>query len=102
MKIIEKLSEMMEEELHDADKYIECAMKHKEDDMMLSKMFYDLSVDELKHSMMLHENSVRLISDYKQKGNVTPPEMQSVYDYLHEKHMEKYNAIKVKQAVYKS
>lgn len=101
MKIIEKLSDMMEEEMNDADKYIECAMKWKQDDMMLSKMYADLSADELKHAMMLHDNATRLITEFKQKGETVPPEMQAVYDYLHERHMEKYNSVKVKHAVYK-
>lgn len=101
MKIIEKLSEEMEEELHDAEKYIECAMKWKEDDVLLSKMYADLSADELKHALLLHENGVRLINEYKQSGKEAPVEMQAVYDYLHEKHMEKYNRIKLQQAMLK-
>ena len=101
MKIIEKLSDMMEEEMCDAEKYIECAMKWKEDDMMLAKMFSDLSADELKHAMLLHENATRLINDYKQRGNTVPPEMQAVYDYLHDKHLEKFNNIKVRQALFR-
>lgn len=101
MKIIEKLSERMEDEMEDARKYIECAMKWKEEDILLAKMYADMSTDELKHAMMLHENSVRLINEYKQSGEEVPPEMKAVYDYLHEKHMEKYNAIKLQQAVFK-
>lgn len=101
MKIIEKLSEMMEEEIKDADKYIECAMKWKEDDVMLSKMFADLSMDELKHAMLIHDHTTRLITEYKSKGNEPPAEMLAVYNYLHEKHLEKFNAIKVKQTVYR-
>lgn len=100
MKIIEKLSDMMEEEMEDAEKYIECAMNHK-DDMMLSKMFYDLSVDELKHANMLHENATRIINEYRQRGNEVQDDMQAVYNYLHEKHIERYNNIKLEQAIYK-
>lgn len=101
MKTIEKLSEMMEEEMHDAEKYIECAMKWKEEDVLLAKMYSDLSADELKHALMLHESAKRLIAEWKQKGNEVPEKMQAIYDYLHEKHMEKYNKIKVAQAMFK-
>lgn len=102
MKIIEKLSDMMEEELCGAQKYIECAMKWKDADILLAKMYSDMSTDELKHAMMLHESSVRLINEYKRSGEEVPPEMEAVYNYLHEKHMEKYNGIKVLQAMFKS
>lgn len=101
MKIVEKLSDMMEEEMYDAEKYIECAMKYKEDDMILSKMFFDLSADELKHANMLHENATRIINEYKQQGESVPMNMQAIYDYLHERHMERFNDIKLKQATYR-
>ena len=100
MKTIEKLSDQMEEEMHYAKKYIECAMKWKEEDMLLAKMYADLSTDELKHAMMLHDSATRLINEYRQSGEVVPPEMKAIYDYLHEKHMEKYNAIKLQQAMF--
>lgn len=101
MKIIEKLSNMMEEEMHDAEKYIECAMRTKDSDVMLAKMYADLSTDELKHAMMIHESTVRLINEYKQTGEEIPSDMQAVYNYLHEKHMEKFNSIKVMQAMFR-
>lgn len=101
MKIIEKLSNMMEEEMEDAEKYIMCAMNYKEDDVMMSKMFSDLSTDELKHALMIHDQATRTINEYKQKGNEVPEDMQAVYNYLHEKHMKKFNEIKMKQAIYK-
>lgn len=101
MKIIEKLSDMMEEEMHDAEKYIECAMKWKDEDVLMAKMYADLSTDELKHAIMFHDTATRLINEYRQKGNETPSEMKAVYDYLHEKHMKRFNAIKLQQAMFK-
>lgn len=103
MKIIEKLSDMMEEEMADAEKYIECALKWKDKgDIVLSKTFYDLSMDELKHASMLHDNSTRLITEYKTKGEIVPPEMEAVYNYLHEKHIERFNNIKLMQSTYRA
>lgn len=101
MKIIEKMMDQIEEEMEGAQAYINCAMKWKDEDVLLAKMYADISTDELKHAMMLHEGSVRLINQYKQTGEVVPPEMQAVYDYLHKKHMEKFNAIKLEQAMFK-
>lgn len=101
MKIIEKLSDQLEEELKGADKYIECAMKYKDNDVLLAKMYADMSTDELKHVMNIHDSVVRLINEYKNGGEVVPPEMQAIYDYLHERHIEKFNEIKLKQTVYR-
>lgn len=66
MKLIEKLSEYIEEEIEDANKYVDCALKWKEDNPMLAKSFYDLSVQELNHMSILHEEVVKAINDYKQ------------------------------------
>lgn len=101
MKIIEKLSNIMEEELEGAEKYINLAYKCKDNDVLLAKMYLDMSADELKHAMLIHENAVRLINEYKNTGENIPPEMQAIYDYLHERHMDKYNAIKMLHATYK-
>lgn len=101
MKIIEKMSEMMEEEMDGAEEYIKCAMKWKDEDVLLAKMYADMSADELKHALMLHENGVRLINEYKQSGEEVPADMQAVYNYLHAKHMEKFNAVKMMQAMFK-
>lgn len=102
MKIIKKLSEYIEEELEGAEDYAKCALKYKDEDMMMAKMFFDMSVDELRHVNMIHEHVVRLINEYRAKGEVIPEAMQSVYDYLHEKHIEEANKIKMYQAQYKN
>lgn len=101
MKIIEQLSDQMEEEMHDAEMYIEMAIKWKEDDALLAKMYSTLSEDEVKHALMLHESGVRLIDQYVQSGRDLPTEMKAVYDYLHEKHMKRFNAIKIQQAMFR-
>ena len=102
MKLIEKLSEYIEEELEDAEKYATCALKYKEDNPMLAKVFYDLSNTELNsHMVALHDEVVRAINDYKNTTGEPPEAMKAVYDYLHEKHIEKANKIKMMHMQYK-
>ena len=43
MKIIETLSNQIEEELEDAEKYIRCALEKKEQDPALADTYYRLA-----------------------------------------------------------
>lgn len=49
MKTIECLSELIEDELSDAEKYVELALKYEDEDKETAKLFYDLSNEEMKH-----------------------------------------------------
>ncbi len=102
MKIISKLSDMIEEELNDAEKYIRCAMEWKEERPTLAATFHQLSVEEMKHVNLLHDQVVAIITEYRKTHGDPPEKMQGIYDYLHKKHMEKANAIKVRQELFKN
>lgn len=101
MQLIEKLSDMIEEELGDAEKYIRCAMKQKEQHQALAQTFARLSNEEMGHVNLLHEQVVSLINEYRKEHGDPPEKMQGIYDYLHRKHMEHANEIKVLQALFK-
>ena len=101
MKIIEKLSEMIEEEISDAERYAKCALKYKDERTSLAQTFYNLSLDEMKHMNMLHDEVVKIINEYKASGAEVPPEMKAVYDYLHRKQIDKAAAVKVIMESYK-
>ncbi len=88
MKIIQKLADMIDEEIHDAWRYAECSILH-EDDPDLSRTFRTLANEELGHVSKLHEQVVRLIKKYRDEHGDPPPEMQARYDYLHERHISK-------------
>lgn len=100
MKEIKKISEQIDAELEDAEKYLKCAYKHKEDNPILADMYYDLSVAEMGHVTILHEASVKLINDYSAKGTI-PEGMQAVYDYLHDRHIKWARKIRARQEEYK-
>lgn len=101
MTIIKKLSEMIEEEIEDADKYAECALKHKEDMPALAETFFKLSLEEMQHMALLHDHVVKLIEDYRKEKGDPPASMLAVYEYLHEKHIKAAAEVKAKQALYK-
>ena len=53
MKLIEKLSAMVDEEIEDAMKYAKCALEYKDECPALAKTFYELSGEEMHHMTML-------------------------------------------------
>lgn len=101
MQIIKKLSEMIKEEISDAEKYANCALKWKDEDRTLAETFFNLSQQELQHMQMLHDQVVRLINDYKAKNGAPPAAMQAVYDYIHEEQIENVRDVKLLHAMYK-
>lgn len=101
MKIIKKLSKMIECEIEDSKKYIKCALKYKEERPELSKLFYDLSVDEMEHMNKLHDAVTEIIKEYKEITGEPPATMQAVYDFMHEKQIEEAAEVKTMQVMYK-
>ena len=102
MKIIKCLVEKIEEEMHDADSYIDLAMSWKEEEPVTADLFYQLSLEEMGHADKLHVDVARLINGYRQQKGDPPADMQALYSYLHKKHIEEALKIKVKQGMFKS
>ena len=101
MKIIKCLSELIEEELRDSDKYIDLAMRWKTDEPDTADLFAELSAEEMGHVDKLHEEVKELIEDYRKEHGEPPKEMLTLYEYLHEKHIGTAMQIKIKQSMYK-
>lgn len=102
MKIIKCLSELIEEELEDAEKYINLAMKWKTDEPDTADLFYELSTEEMGHMEKLHQEVTELIEEYRKEHGEPPKEMMVLYEYLHEKHIGKATEIRIKQGIYKA
>ena len=101
MKIIKCLSEKIEEEMRDADEYIQLAMKWKDEQPEAAEVFYLLSTEEMGHADKLHEVVTKLIGEYRDKNGEPPDGMMMLYNYLHEQEIATAMSIKVKQGMYK-
>ena len=101
MKIIEELSEMIEEELEGAEDYAKGALKYKDEHPTLARVFHEISTEEMRHVDMLHGEVVSLIEKYRREHGDPPASMLAVYNYLHEKHIDHANEVKMYQGQYK-
>lgn len=101
MKIIKKLSEMIEEELDGAEEYAKCALHYKEEHPMVAKTLFEISLQEMNHVEMLHNDVKEIIEKHRKEHGEPPAAMLAVYEYLHEKDIDKATKIKLYQSQYK-
>lgn len=88
MKLIKKLSRMIEEEIRDAEKYARCAIEYRESKPELSRTFVQLAEQEMGHMQMLHNAVVQLIEEQRRTQGEPPPGMMEAYDMIHEWQMD--------------
>lgn len=101
MNLLEKLSDMIDEELTDADKYIRCAVNYKTENPSLADVFYGLSLDEMKHATTLRQQVSLLMDSHRRQEGEISEGLQTLHDYLHKKHVEREMEVKAMQSIYK-
>lgn len=101
MKIIEKISERISDEICDAKDYTLMAMDIKDEYPEMARILYTISLQEMEHMRMLHDGVTAIINRFRTERGEPPEKMMAVYDYLHEKQIEKAAEAKIIQAMYK-
>ena len=102
MKLIKTLEELMDDEIHDVQKYAKMAAELKATHPSLAQALYTISTQEDTHQAALHTEAVKLIDEYKRTHGEPPAAMQAVYDYLHKRHIETLAEARRYQDVYKN
>ena len=100
MKIIKCLSENIEETLDTAEENIKKAILYKEEYPIVARAFYNQSVILMDSIKGQHDVVVSLIEGYKKEKGEPPAPMMAVYNYMHERHINKAAAIKALQDMY--
>lgn len=100
MKIIKQLSDHIEEEISDATAYVNMAIANRDDFPTLSDTLYKISLDEMRHMSMLHEEVAKIIQQYRAEHGDPPEKMMAIYEYLHEKNIEAAGKAKALQNMY--
>ena len=101
MKVIRILSDKIHEEICDARSYAELAIEYKEEYPELARTLYNLSMQEMDHKTMLHNEATEIIKRYREQNGEPPADMMAVYDYLHKQQIEKALEVKTLQSMYK-
>ena len=101
MKIINILSDKIEEEICDAKSYVKLAIEYKDERPELARSFYNLSLQEMDHMNILHSAVTDIIRQYRETNGEPPADMMAVYDYLHKKQIDKSLEVKMLQNMYK-
>ena len=101
MEIIKELYEHIDEEIHDMKCYAKMACLYKDKYPRLAETLAKISAQEETHATALHDVVVELINEYKKDGDSVPVEMESIYEYLHKKEIEKLNEAKMYLQMFK-
>jgi hypothetical protein len=102
MKLIKDLEELIEDEIHDVKKYAKMSCELKSEHPQLAQALYTISTQEDAHQQIIHAEVVKLIEAYKREHGEPPAPMAAVYQYLHERHVEKLAEAKRFQEMYRN
>ena len=94
MQAIKCLTEFIEEELEDAEKYAKKAMHYKDSNRKLAETYSLLAEEELRHSELLHKEVVTMIEAHKATGKAAPPDMLAIWEWEHGKAVDHKTRIK--------
>lgn len=100
MKIIKRLSKNIDCELEAAECDIMDAIMWREEHPEIAKAFFSASQTHLDIIKLFHDQVVAFIAAYRKEHGDPPADMMTLYNYEHERHIEKAAAIRNLQDLY--
>lgn len=97
MKKIQRLIKDMCYELDAAEHYAKHALRNKDEDKELGDVYERVARQELDHCEMFHAAAVRMIEE---SGKTAPEGMRAIWEYEHEKLIERKMEIQIKLGMY--
>ena len=101
MLIIKDIITTMENRLDAAADAIKQALIYKDDNPDTAQRFYQDSIELLNMYQRHHDQIVLIINNYKKEKGEPPAPMLAVYNYLHEKAIDKMTNIHTLQETFK-
>lgn len=98
---MKKIQSQMEDELEGAWQYAKCAVDLKETDKQWADQYYMMAQQEYQHMNTLHSLAVAEIRKLEAEGDSSYSTMKDVYDYLHERMMDKAAEVQAMMNMYK-
>jgi len=95
LKLMEKLFEMIDDEMEGAERYAKCAIAYKEEQPALAKAFLDISGVELGHANTLHNEAVKQIEENRKKHGAVSLEVKALYDFLHRQQIKRMHGVRM-------
>ena len=102
MQLIKELEELIEDEIHDVEKYAKMAAHLKPEHPQLAQVLYNISIQEEGHQSALHSEVVKIIENHRKAHGEPPKEMKAVYDFLHRRHIDELAEARRYQEIYKN
>ena len=101
MKVIKDVCKDIECALDKAEHYVKQAIILKSDHPSLAQRYLVDSSTMMDIMNGLHSEVVTMINDYRKTKGEPPAPMMAIYDYMHERFIEKAAAIKNLQDLFK-
>lgn len=101
MKLVKKIVEQIDDELYGAKKYMKCANEYKQEYPSIANMYYEMSIVKMNNVDKLHNAVVSLINEMKSRGVEVDDKMMVIYNYEHERAIDKATKVKIMQEMYK-
>ena len=94
MKIIQEVIDKMYDVIDEIEYYASKAHHYRHEHKLIADAYIKSAEAHVEIFKSLHETVVKLIAEQKEKGKMPTPEMQAVYDHLHQDVVTEFNRAK--------